>query len=92
MNTHDYTMIDGKQVLHSTATRDYICADCGSGLITLFKDGEWKTECADDETHKSFVTKREWARIQTDMMIRAEVGREVFANLPPEIQKMLKGE
>lgn len=91
MNSHDYVEINGKPILHSTARRDYVCGNCGSRLVTLFLDGEWKTVCSVDMKHSPFVTDREWQALTTKQMIRAEVGREVFANLPDELKKSILG-
>jgi predicted RNA-binding Zn-ribbon protein involved in translation (DUF1610 family) len=90
--TRDFITIKGKQVRHDTAARDYVCSTCGGGLITRCIDGQWLTMCCRDNTHDpdTFIKQATWQAIQTRRMIEAEKAREVFANLPADVQAAIR--
>lgn len=91
VQSHSTVTIRGRNILHSTACRDYVCGVCGNRLTTVFVDG-WQTVCTADRAHSpdEFVTSATWEYCKAEKVLLAEQGREIFAHLPAELQAAIE--
>jgi len=89
--SRDHETVRGRDILHSTLRRDYVCGECGSRLTTRwFEDApHWRTVCFQDTGHASsqFVTSTTW-EIQKAMA--TAMAEDVLIHLPDHVRAMME--
>ena len=48
--------VDVDILFNRALVRDYVCAQCGAGLIKIYDDG-WKVVCAENRSHEGRIRK-----------------------------------
>ena len=92
--TREHVVIRNQRILHSTAVRDYLCGECGSGLVTRYLDSGWATVCARDASHPvdGFVHRMAWQAEEARLDLEADRAEMVFTHLPPELRAAIREE